>query len=79
MRDIPLINEEYYHLYNRGVDKRCVFENSRDFSRFLLSMDLLNDESDGLMQQWRDFKKANPKAQLSDFPKLSFGRIKINL
>ncbi len=73
MRTTPLINEEYYHIYNRGVDKRRVFEDRRDFSRFLLSMDLLNDENDGLMQQWRDFKKANPKAQLSDFPKLSFG------
>ncbi len=33
---------EWYHCYNRGVDKRIVFENARDYNRFLLLLYLGN-------------------------------------
>jgi hypothetical protein len=46
MRKKPLANDEYYHIYNRGVDKREVFSDDRDYIRFLLSMNLLNDKRD---------------------------------
>ncbi len=49
MRKIPLVENEYYHIYNRGVDKRNAFLDNRDFSRFLISMNLLNDMEDGAM------------------------------
>jgi REP element-mobilizing transposase RayT len=29
---------EYYHIYNRGVDKRTIFEDKRDIARFIQSM-----------------------------------------
>jgi len=74
MRNTIFANEKYYHVYNRGTDKRKVFIDKKDYERFLISMDLLNDEVDGLMIQWRDFKKANPKAELSDFLKPGFRR-----
>jgi putative transposase len=32
------INGEYYHIYNRGVDKRDVFVNRKDIERFIESM-----------------------------------------
>ena len=38
MRKVQLIEEEYYHIFNRGVDKRTIFKNSDDFNRFLLSL-----------------------------------------
>jgi len=44
MRKAPLVNNEFYHIYNRGVDKRDVFLDDKDFSRLLISMNLLNDE-----------------------------------
>lgn len=72
MRKVELANDEYYHIYNRGVDKRDVFLNDRDYERFLLSMNLLNDKNDGRMILWRDFKKANPDSKLDDFLKLGF-------
>lgn len=72
MRNVKFANGEYYHIFNRGVDKREVFSCVRDYERFLFSMDLLNDESDGLMIGWRDHKKTNPQAKLDDFLKLSF-------
>lgn len=71
MRKTEFANEEHYHIFNRGVDKREVFLDTGYYQRFLLSMDLLNDTRDGLMIEWRDYKKSNPKAKLSDFLELS--------
>ena len=34
-RNLPLVNNYYYHTYNRGVEKRLTFLDSRDFTRFL--------------------------------------------
>ena len=44
MRKIKFANNEYYHIYNRGVDKRDVFCDERDFFRFLESMREFNSE-----------------------------------
>lgn len=35
IRTIPLVNGQFYHIYNRGVEKRRVFENRRCYTRFL--------------------------------------------
>ncbi|MFA6973683.1 MAG: transposase [Parcubacteria group bacterium] len=72
MRKSEFANGEYYHCFNRGVEKRDVFLDAQDYQRFLLAMELLNDMEDGLMIDWRDFKNANPGAQISDFLKRSF-------
>ena len=37
MRKNPLITNQYYHIYNRGVDKRDIFMNKADLDRFALS------------------------------------------
>lgn len=42
MRKKPFVNKEYYHIFNRGVDKRKVFLDGNDFNRFLQSMDEFN-------------------------------------
>ncbi len=72
MRKKPLVNNEYYHIYNRGVDKREVFSDERDFTRFLLSMNLLNDKEDGLMIKWRDYQKCVKNPELDAFLRLNF-------
>lgn len=72
MRGLKFTEGEYYHIFNRGVDKHEVFLHSHDYERFLLAMDLLNDENNGLMIEWRDYKKTNPQANLDDFLKLGF-------
>lgn len=51
------------------MDKRKTFLDTRDYERFLLSMNLLNDEQEGLMIAWRDFKKSNPQVKLPEFLK----------
>jgi len=72
MRKTEFANSEYYHIYNRGVDKRETFSDAKDYNRFILAMDLLNDEQEGLMIEWRDYQKSNKGAKLSNFLKLSF-------
>lgn len=33
-RTIPLVNNQYYHIFNRGSDKRDIFLQARDYKRF---------------------------------------------
>ncbi|HBB36964.1 MAG: Transposase [Candidatus Moranbacteria bacterium GW2011_GWC1_45_18] len=42
MRKIQLAEGEYYHIFNRGVDKREIFSDQLDMRRFLQSMDEFN-------------------------------------
>lgn len=71
-RKINFANNEHYHAFNRGVDKRDIFCEIKDYDRFLLSMNLLNDTNDGLMIEWRDYKKSNPQKSPNDFLKGTF-------
>ncbi len=41
-RITPIIEEEFYHIYNRGVDKRKIFNSSKDYERFLFLLFLCN-------------------------------------
>src|SRR3989344_7124132 len=38
----PLVQGEWYHIYDRGVDKRTIFLERKDYERFLLLMYLSN-------------------------------------
>ncbi|MCX6761345.1 MAG: hypothetical protein NTY33_00650 [Candidatus Moranbacteria bacterium] len=42
MRKTEFANGEYYHIYNRGVDKREVFSCDTDYIRFLKSIKEFN-------------------------------------
>ena len=42
MRKIKFVTNEFYHIYNRGVDKRNIFTDQYDLQRFLQSMDEFN-------------------------------------
>lgn len=42
MRRAEFINNEYYHIYNRGVDKRIIFADKYDLDRFYQSMTEFN-------------------------------------
>jgi len=45
MRNFQFNNGEYYHIYNRGVDKREIFLNEKDYLRFLKSISEYNNNS----------------------------------
>ena len=70
MRKFHFTNGEYYHIYNRGVDKRDVFLDSQDFGRFLQSMREFNTKKPigSLFENsFRDkIKLGNPIAKLVD-------------
>lgn len=38
MRKIPFGSGEFYHIYNRGTDKRTIFQDTHDYGRFLQSL-----------------------------------------
>lgn len=42
MRKLQFIEGEFYHIYNRGVDKRDIYADKYDFQRFLQSMEEFN-------------------------------------
>lgn len=44
MRRLEFSHGEFYHLYNRGVDKRSVFLEPREYKRFLVYLYTLNTE-----------------------------------
>ena len=46
MRKEILTNNNYYHIYNRGVDKREIFCTKADFSKFIYSMNDFNNRLD---------------------------------
>lgn len=42
MRKIKFVKGEFYHIYNRGIDKRNIFADQADLKRFFQSMDEFN-------------------------------------
>jgi hypothetical protein len=38
LRKVPLINREYYHIYNRGVARLPTYTNKKDYERFIKSL-----------------------------------------
>ncbi|QQG43564.1 MAG: transposase [Candidatus Daviesbacteria bacterium] len=54
-RTTPLVNEQIYHIYNRGTEKRRIFDNKRCYSRFI--------------QTIRYYQLEGPKPKFSNFIK----------
>lgn len=73
MRKVPFIIGEYFHIYNRGTDKRVVFKDIFDLKRFFQSMEEFNTiEPIGSIFENRFRKKKNqslgaPSPKLVDF------------
>ena len=45
-RKDPFITGEYYHIYNRGIDKRIIFKSEVDFKRFLMLLYVSNSKTE---------------------------------
>lgn len=52
-RYLPFVNQEIYHIYNRGSEKRITFLDKRDYRRFLKTL--------------RYYQLSGPKPKLSHF------------
>jgi REP element-mobilizing transposase RayT len=74
-RKLQFALDEYYHVYNRGVEKRVIFNNEFDYQRFLLLLVLVNDEKPVEVQQLvRDYtipelirQKRKPLVSIASF------------
>ncbi|OGY59241.1 MAG: hypothetical protein A3B23_02770 [Candidatus Colwellbacteria bacterium RIFCSPLOWO2_01_FULL_48_10] len=42
LRKDPFVTGEYYHIYNRGIDKRVIFKLKRDYERFMMLLYVSN-------------------------------------
>jgi hypothetical protein len=42
MRKVPFVKGQFYHIYNRGTDKRSIFQDKYDLQRFFQSIMLFN-------------------------------------
>lgn len=43
-RKDPFITGEYYHIYNRGIDKRVIFKLPKDYERFMMLLSVANNK-----------------------------------
>ena len=57
MREIQFIKNNFYHIYNRGVEKRSIFQCDNDKWRFLQGLFLFNDEKGTSNLLWQLEKK----------------------
>ncbi len=45
MRKVPFVINEFYHIYNRGTDKRIIFHDQEDYERFCNLLFLSNSDA----------------------------------
>ena len=65
MRKVRFAEGEFYHIYNRGVDKRPIFLDIEDMKRFYQSMEEFNTKKPiGSIFENSFAKKINLEAEL---------------
>jgi putative transposase len=47
-RKVPFVEGEAYHVFNRGVEKRIVFNTKQDYLKFLFYIEIMNSSEDPL-------------------------------
>ncbi len=80
MRKQPIITGEYYHIYNRGVDKRDIFNDKKDVDRFIESISDFNQmEGVGSIRDFRNSQlKSESKALFSKDPLVAIVALCLN-
>ena len=53
-RRTPFAQDEWYHVYTRGIDKRTTFHRAEDFHRFKLLLYLANDTKPFEIRNYKD-------------------------
>lgn len=59
MRNIKFIEGQIYHIYNRGIDKRTIFLDERDYFRFIHDLFEFNDEEPAINLYYKKFSFQN--------------------
>lgn len=63
MRSTTFTTDCYYHIYNRGVEKRVIFQDTKDYQRLLLSLEEFNNPEPGHIST-RPIYEATPRRKL---------------
>jgi len=73
MRKFQFQTKEYYHIYNRGVDKRDIFMDKKDYIRFIRSMQEFNniDVNGGFYKKYLKSKERGSTSKLEVEPQAS--------
>ena len=58
-RKTPFVENEYYHAYSRGVEKRKIFLNTKDFNRFMALLYIMNQDAPFRMDDFLQKNKNN--------------------
>lgn len=53
MQRTPLVTDNYYHVYNRGVEKRIIFLDEQDYSFFVHCLYEFNDIKPAIDTRWQ--------------------------
>lgn len=67
-RRVPFSPGEYYHIYTRGVEKRKIFLNKKDYERFVALLYVMN-QSDNFV--FRDFLRTKKLSDIFNEPRKS--------
>ena len=79
MRDIPFVEKEYYHIYNRGVDGRKILLEHKDLERFIKSMREFNTiKPIGSIYENRERKRGSRASTTEGKPLVKFTVYGIN-
>ena len=69
-RELPLVNNYYYHIFNRGIDSRPIFSGKRDYRRFLKLMNYYRfQDYPGSFSKLSQFSKEEKRALLETLEK----------
>ncbi len=60
-RKTPFVEGEYYHIYSRGVEKRKIFLNIKDYNRFVALLYIMNQTDSFRMDNFLQTSKNNLK------------------
>ena len=61
MKSNTFVNNEYYHIYCRGVEKRQIFMDDTYYRRFLLGLKVFNTESLSWISEQKDTDERFPR------------------
>ena len=76
MRKPLFLNNHIYHIFNRGVDKRTIFQEEKDYLRFVHQLYEFNDEDPVLnvtyyfnpktmsVEAWKEKKQIKTRKQI---------------
>ena len=59
-RKVTFVNNQFYHVYNRGVEKRDIFMNEKDYLRFVHDLYEFNDQDIVINSQYYYYRSPAP-------------------